>query len=188
MTVVITGLREVQQNMRDVANLTGTEAMQDVVWSMGEDMRVQCQAMCTQVVYSTPENPKYQRTGYLREAMYITMRGRTDRQEVQARAYALAQATYPNRGSNSRTYRMVGHTPYPSRLGVRLTSGAIYSDFVEFGTGNNNSGPRPFMRSGADAGERVVVGNAMQTISRLISQAASGRASGRARNTRGQFI
>ena len=188
MTVVITGLRQVQQNMRDVANLVGTDAMQDIVWRMGQDMRVQCQEMATQVIYNTPESPKYRRTGYLREALYITMLGRTDRQEVQARAYALAQATYPNRNSNSRTYRMVGHTPYPSKLGVRLTSGAIYSDMVEFGTGNNNSGPRPFMRSGADTGERVVAGNAMQAISRLISAAASGRASGRARNARGQFV
>jgi|SRR5215204_7595742 len=187
MSVEVIGLREVQEQMYQVSNLLkgANPQLQGVVWEMGVEARANIQLMCTQVVYNSPPSPTYQRTGYLREAIYLTTLGKTDRAEVQARAYALAQSTYPSRKSNRTTYAMVPHTPYPSLTSVRVTSGARYSDFVEYGS--RSAGPRPFMRAGLDAGRGAVVSVGAHEISRLLSEIQQRRSKIQPRTPNGRF-
>lgn len=180
MAVIFIGLDKVQETMYQVANVLNSAGIQDVLWQMGEETRRQCQLMCTQVVYNTPESPRYRRTGYLRAAMYITTKSRHDRHEVQARAYALAVAMYPGRNT-SKTYRMVPFQPYTANRAVRIVSGAIYSDFVEYG---GSVGPRPFMRAGAEVGEREIIAVGERGLSKILSALSKGQP----RDSSGRFI
>jgi hypothetical protein len=184
--VEIIGLEQVENLIGQLANLLGTDnpVMYDILWDTGEEMRRQCQLMCTQVVYNSPPSPTYTRTGFLREAMFITVKRRTDYSAVKARAQALARAVYPKRNI-SNTYRMVNPTPFPALRAVRLTSGSIYSDYVEYGT--EKMGPRPFMRAGIESGESRIVAVATSGITRAISDIQRRRVVTQPRNRLGQF-
>jgi len=185
-TVVIVGLKEVMDTLYNVSNLVDHVLMQEVLWDMGQETKRQCQLMCDAVVYATPETRAYKRTGYLRDTIYVTQVGRSDWKESHASGYAKARAIYPKR-QTAFTYRLGTITRPPSRREVKVTAGAIYAQYVEYG-GNNNAGARPFMRAGSIAGESAIVSIGNAGIRRVLSIVSSGRAAGRARNARGQFI
>lgn len=154
MTVVYKGLGEVQHTMTDLSKLLDSITLSKALWMAGEQLRWECQRAAYELIYSTPESPNYRRTSYLRNSLYLTMLRRTDRAQMHANAYRGAEATYPNRPSNPKTYKLVPHIPYPTRRAIRLTAGAIYADEVEYG--NAKMGPRPFMRNGSASGARAV--------------------------------
>ncbi len=172
-TVTIVGLNEVRQTMYQITNMLDSGYIDGVLIRMGEVAREYCKAMCQEAVYNSMPSPNYTRTGYLKEAIYISTRDYNDRYACQARAFALAQRTYPNRASNARTYRMVPFTPFNQKRAVRVTSGAIYSDAVEYG--NDRMGPRPFMRAGSDMGQRAITRAGEREISRSLRDITHGR-------------
>lgn len=143
-------------SMHQIENMLRTDAMYDILWDVGTIVRRGCRNMCNQVVYSTPPSKEYQRTGYLKTAIYVTTKIRNDRAEIQSTAYALAEHTYPGRASNPQTYKMIGFQPHTANASVKISAGAIYADDVEYG-GGNNAGARPFMRAGADSVQRDVI-------------------------------
>ena len=175
MTVTYVGLAKVQEMYKNLAKLTDSIDMANSIWKAGILLRVACQQSAYELIYSTPESKNYKRTSYLRNSLYLTMLRRTDRAEMHAKAYAGAEATYPNRSNNAKTYKLVPHIPYPTKRAVRLTAGAIYADSVEYGTGNNKAGPRPFMRNGADKSAREVSQYLEDEIARLIKKIETGK-------------
>ena len=177
MSITIVGIDKVNKTLFDLANMLSSEQMYDVLWDAGTVLRRHCRQMCQQVVYSTPESKNYKRTGYLKEAIYVQIKGKYDRDEMQARGYALAEATYPGKGSNPQTYKMVRFTPHTAKKSVRVTAAARYADYVEYGTGHMPA--RPFMRAGAAAGHRDV----MSTIENGIKHITDNLNKGRARHT-----
>lgn len=172
-TITIVGLDEVRQNLYNTANFLDSNQIQEVLWTMGRVIRDYCRSMCEQVVYNTLPSPNYTRTGYLKEAIYITTRTMNDRYAAHAAGFAAAQRTYPNRASNARTYRMVPFVPVNDRRAVRVTSGAIYSDVVEYGS--DRMAARPFMRAGSDMGERAAVRAGEHAIRMFLRDLNNGR-------------
>ena len=174
MSIEIVGIDKVNKTLYQLSNLLTTDQMYDILWDAGTIIRQHCRQMCQQVVYSTPESKNYKRTGYLKEAIYVQVKGKYDREEVQASAYALAEATYPGRASNPRTYKMVRFTPHTAKRSVRITAAARYASFVEYGT--SYMPPRPFMRAGAAAGHRDAMSRIESGIRRIINDLNNGTA------------
>lgn len=161
----------------NIAKITGgqdSSYMKQVVWESGEIIRDSVQKSMLELVYMMPEK-KYRRTQFLMHSVYLTTKGRTDRAEKFAKAYAFAVAYKPRSYRVYFDYFFSPHIPYNWSNAIRITAGAHYASHVEYGTGNNKSGPRPFMRNGALKAQREVLDFVKREHQNALDDIAKGR-------------
>ena len=146
-----TNLNKFKKILDKLAKATGGENssyLKQVVWESGEIVRDSVQISMQALIYMMPEK-KYRRTQFLMHSVYLTTKGKTDRVEAFTKAYSFASTYKPKSYGVYYDYYFSPHVPYNWSNAIRVTAGAHYAAMVEYGGGNNKSGPRPFMRNGA---------------------------------------
>jgi len=178
--VVIVGMKDVQEGIKQISNILTTEGVQTLLWDTGITVRESARRNLLNAVYRTAESKNYKRTRFLFETIYVSTAHRNDYAECYARGFALAIAVYPHQQVKN-TYRMAPLVE-AKKLEVQVISGSVYSDFVEFG--NGKVGPRPFMRLTVEKAHPVAV----QSVDNYVRQYLSRAAQRARRSTGGQFM
>jgi len=178
--VVIVGMKDVQEGIKQISNILTTEGVQTLLWDTGVAVRESARRNLLNAVYRTAESKNYKRTRFLYETIYISTAHRDDYAECYSRGFTLASAVYPHQQVKN-TYRMAPFVR-AKKLEVQVISGSVYSDFVEFG--NGKVGPRPYMRPTIDKAHPVAVQSVDHYVRGFLQRAAQ-----RARRTAGgQFV
>lgn len=176
---IITGLGDVEKNIKQIANILTTPGIEDMLYGIGSSVRNIARNSVNNAVYRTPESKNYKRTRFLYETIYIATSDRSDYDECFARGLASAQAIYPKRDTTT-TYQMLPQLVPPDRS-VIVVAGSVYAEYVEYG--NGHVGPRPFMRPAQEKAGPISVRSVDAFVRQFLSRAA-GRAT---RTAGGQF-
>lgn len=163
-------MKKTVQKIRDAVDGAYANA---VAWECGQLIRDSIQIELEGQVYGIPEGT-YARTRFLYHSIYLTTQGRTDRAAAYATAYAAAAARKSRSKTLGKTYYFSGHIPYNTPNSVRVTAGAQYAFWVEYGGGKGSPGPRPFMRDGTEFARRDIISYTKKEYARAMEVIASG--------------